>query len=107
MKLSSRYVHINLTLRNLRLTFVCNSHQSREFQLTPSLYILGAIGREENSKSAFGANFERASLPSTTKGDASAMLHVVIVGGGPTGVEFGAELYDFINEVCVVGNFGL
>ena len=27
------------------------------------------------------------------------LLHVVIVGGGPTGVEFGGELYDFLQEV--------
>ncbi len=27
------------------------------------------------------------------------MLHVVIVGGGPTGVEFAGELSNFINKV--------
>ena len=26
------------------------------------------------------------------------LLHTVIVGGGPTGVEFGAELYDFVRQ---------
>lgn len=30
------------------------------------------------------------------------LLHTVIVGGGPTGVEFGAELYDFIRQVFCV-----
>lgn len=38
-------------------------------------------------------------MPSTDQSDMNAMLHVVIVGGGPTGIEFGAELYDFINQV--------
>lgn len=26
------------------------------------------------------------------------LLHFVIVGGGPTGVEFSAELYDFVHQ---------
>uniref|UniRef100_A0A915ILZ6 NADH:ubiquinone reductase (non-electrogenic) n=1 Tax=Romanomermis culicivorax TaxID=13658 RepID=A0A915ILZ6_ROMCU len=43
-------------------------------------------------------NFERACLPSSDLSEIENILHVVIVGGGPTGVEFGAELYDFINQ---------
>ncbi|KAI1618356.1 hypothetical protein EDD36DRAFT_414038 [Exophiala viscosa] len=38
--------------------------------------------------------FERASLPCTTREDACDMLHIAIVGGGPTGVEITAELSD-------------
>ena len=30
------------------------------------------------------------------------MLHVVIVGGGPTGVEFAGELSNFINKVSAL-----
>ncbi|KIW48270.1 uncharacterized protein PV06_00875 [Exophiala oligosperma] len=37
---------------------------------------------------------EKASLPCTTAEEASALLHVAIVGGGPTGVEITAELSD-------------
>ena len=41
---------------------------------------------------------ERASALVTTKarGDVDKLLHFVIVGGGPTGVELSAELSDFI-----------
>uniref|UniRef100_A0A915HWB9 FAD/NAD(P)-binding domain-containing protein n=1 Tax=Romanomermis culicivorax TaxID=13658 RepID=A0A915HWB9_ROMCU len=46
-------------------------------------------------------NFERACLPSSDLSEIENILHVVIVGGGPTGVEFGAELYDFINQIVV------
>merc|ERR1711939_1195390 len=37
---------------------------------------------------------EKASLPCTSTEEASALLHVAIVGGGPTGVEITAELSD-------------
>ncbi|KAL0300053.1 UNVERIFIED_CONTAM: External alternative NAD(P)H-ubiquinone oxidoreductase B4, mitochondrial [Sesamum angustifolium] len=42
--------------------------------------------------------FERASLPSVSEEEKKRILHFVVVGGGPTGVEFSAELHDFVNE---------
>lgn len=42
--------------------------------------------------------FEKAVLPGLTEEQRRTKLHFVIVGGGPTGVEFGAELHDFIQE---------
>jgi len=42
--------------------------------------------------------FESASFPDVTEEDRKRVLHFVIVGGGPTGVEFAAELYDFVRE---------
>ncbi|KAL8497468.1 hypothetical protein ACS0TY_020971 [Phlomoides rotata] len=42
--------------------------------------------------------FERASLPSISDQERKRILHFVIVGGGPTGVEFAAELHDFVDE---------
>ena len=47
------------------------------------------------------SNFELALQPGIDEEEAEHLLHVVIVGGGPTGVEFGAELYDFIEQVCI------
>jgi len=29
------------------------------------------------------------------------LLHFVVVGGGPTGVEFSAEFYDFLKQVWI------
>ena len=43
-------------------------------------------------------NFEESLYPDITRDEQKRLLHFVIVGGGPTGVEFGAELYDFITE---------
>ena len=44
-------------------------------------------------------NFELATQPGITVEEKRRLLHVVIVGGGPTGVEFGAEFYDFLKQV--------
>ncbi|KAF9175599.1 hypothetical protein BGX21_003209 [Mortierella sp. AD011] len=46
-------------------------------------------------------NFEKASLPTTTDEERRQLLSFVICGGGPTGIEFAAELYDFLNEDLV------
>jgi NADH:ubiquinone reductase (H+-translocating) len=43
-------------------------------------------------------NFERACLPTTTDDERKKLLSFVVCGGGPTGVEFAAELSDMINE---------
>ena len=42
--------------------------------------------------------FERASSPGATADDMKRLLTFVIVGGGPTSVEFTAELHDFIKH---------
>ncbi|OVA20214.1 Pyridine nucleotide-disulfide oxidoreductase [Macleaya cordata] len=45
--------------------------------------------------------FEKASLPNLSEEEKKKNLHFVVVGGGPTGVEFAAELHDFIDEDLV------
>ncbi|XP_057488222.1 external alternative NAD(P)H-ubiquinone oxidoreductase B3, mitochondrial-like [Actinidia eriantha] len=42
--------------------------------------------------------FERATLPTISEEEKKRILHFVVVGGGPTGVEFAAELHDFVTE---------
>lgn len=44
-------------------------------------------------------NFELSIQPGIDEAESKRLLHFVIVGGGPTGIEFGAELYDFVEEV--------
>lgn len=45
--------------------------------------------------------FEAAVLPGLSVEERKQNLHFVIVGGGPTGVEFAAELHDFVEEDLV------
>ncbi|OBT64195.1 hypothetical protein VE03_06873 [Pseudogymnoascus sp. 23342-1-I1] len=42
--------------------------------------------------------FEEASLPSTPENVKRQLLNFAVVGGGPTGVEFSAELFDLCND---------
>ncbi|CAA0393636.1 unnamed protein product [Arabidopsis thaliana] len=46
-------------------------------------------------------SFEKASLPELSDEERKRILHFVVVGGGPTGVEFAAELHDFVTEDLV------
>ena len=42
--------------------------------------------------------FETANLPGHSEEDRKRLLSFVVVGGGPNGVEFAAELSDFLRE---------
>ena len=42
--------------------------------------------------------FELAALPGTPEADIRRALHFVVVGGGPTGVEFAGTLADFLTQ---------
>ena len=44
------------------------------------------------------SNLEMASLPTTPDEERRRLLSFVVSGGGPTGVEFAAELFDMFNE---------
>lgn len=51
--------------------------------------------------------FETANLPSTTDAERRKLLTFVVVGGGPTGVEVAAELYDIVHvSVGSLGSLG-
>ncbi|KAI7859676.1 pyridine nucleotide-disulfide oxidoreductase-domain-containing protein [Circinella umbellata] len=47
------------------------------------------------------SNVEQASLPITTPEERKRLLSIVICGGGPTGIEFASEIYDWMNEDLV------
>lgn len=61
-------------------------------------HFLKSIGDARIIRRKIVDNFERACLPSTTDDERRKLLSFVVCGGGPTGVEFAAELYDMLNE---------
>eukprot|EP00873_Tetraselmis_striata_P002590 jgi/Tetstr1/422854/TSEL_013645.t1 len=49
-------------------------------------------------RSAVSDAFESAAMPDLPKEERKRLLHFVVVGGGPTGVEFAAEMADLVKE---------
>lgn len=66
--------------------------------VTENACFLKEVGDARKIRNQILSNFELAAQPSVTKEESRRLLHVVIVGGGPTGVEFGAEIYDFVEQ---------
>jgi NADH dehydrogenase FAD-containing subunit len=50
---------------------------------------------------SFPENFEAASLPTTTSEERKRLLSFVVCGGGSTGIETAAEIYDLCQEDIV------
>ncbi|KAL9083876.1 MAG: hypothetical protein Q9165_008346 [Trypethelium subeluteriae] len=56
------------------------------------------VGDARKIRKRLLACFETASLPTTTDEMKRQLLRFVVVGGGPTGIEFSAEMHDIIKE---------
>jgi NADH dehydrogenase FAD-containing subunit len=59
---------------------------------------LKQVGDAQQIKNAIVNCFESAGLPNLTEEEKIKELTFVIIGAGPTGIEFAAELLDFIEE---------
>ncbi|KAF4615380.1 hypothetical protein D9613_002733 [Agrocybe pediades] len=59
---------------------------------------LKTIGDAQAIRRRIMDNFEIASLPTTSAEERKRLLSFVVCGGGPTGVEAAAEIYDFCQE---------
>jgi NADH:ubiquinone reductase (non-electrogenic) len=60
---------------------------------------LKELRHAENIRHRLLGLLERAMLPETPESERRRLLHWVVVGGGPTGSEFAAELHDFLEEM--------
>jgi len=56
------------------------------------------VGDARRIRKRILACFENAALPTTSEQMRKYLLNFAIVGGGPTGIEFSAELHDLIRE---------
>lgn len=61
-------------------------------------YFLKEVSDARKIRNRILSNFELALAPGIAEKEKQRLLHMVIVGGGPTGIEFGAELYDFVEQ---------
>ncbi|TGO20540.1 hypothetical protein BPAE_0287g00090 [Botrytis paeoniae] len=61
-------------------------------------HFLKDIDDAQTIRNSILANLEYACLPTTTDEERKRLLSFVVSGGGPTGVEFAAELFDLLNE---------
>lgn len=59
---------------------------------------LKTIQDARNLRGRIMSNLEHACLPSTSDFERRRLLSFVVCGGGPTGVEIAAEIYDLLNE---------
>lgn len=61
-------------------------------------HFLKSVDNARAIKNKVLENLELACLPTTSDEERKRLLSFVVCGGGPTGVEFAAELYDLLNE---------
>ncbi|KAI5249547.1 FAD/NAD(P)-binding domain-containing protein [Aureobasidium subglaciale] len=61
-------------------------------------YFLKDVGDARKIRNRMLSCFETASLPTTSEAMKKQLLNFAVVGGGPTGIEFSAELHDLISE---------
>ncbi|OJK00762.1 hypothetical protein ASPACDRAFT_77668 [Aspergillus aculeatus ATCC 16872] len=61
-------------------------------------HFLKTIDDARKIKNQVLENMELACLPTTSDEERRRLLSFVVCGGGPTGVEFAAELFDLLNE---------
>ncbi len=61
-------------------------------------FFLKELSDARKIRQRVGECFERASKPGRAQEEIESLLHFMVVGGGPTGVEFAAEMHDFIKD---------
>ncbi|KAG6580241.1 NADH-ubiquinone oxidoreductase [Phytophthora cinnamomi] len=64
-------------------------------------FFLKEISHAQRIRNRILENFEAATQPGVTPEEKQRLLHFVVVGGGPTGIEFCAELYDLVLQDLV------
>ncbi|CAH0478140.1 unnamed protein product [Peronospora belbahrii] len=64
-------------------------------------FFLKEIHHAQKIRNRILENFELATQPGVTPEEKQRLLHFVVVGGGPTGIEFCAELYDLVMQDLV------
>lgn len=67
-------------------------------EANPKVFFLKQLEHSRAIRNRLIECFERASSPACSEAEARRLLTFVIVGGGPTSIEFAGELYDFVKK---------
>ncbi|KAF2687808.1 pyridine nucleotide-disulfide oxidoreductase-like protein [Lentithecium fluviatile CBS 122367] len=88
----------DLTYDKLIITVGCYSQTFGIPGVKKHALFLKDVGDARKIRSRLLACFEAAALPTTTDEQRRRLLNFAVVGAGPTGIEFSAELHDIIRE---------
>jgi NADH dehydrogenase FAD-containing subunit len=88
----------DLTYDKLIVTVGCYSQTFETPGVREHAHFLKDVGDARRIRNRLLACFEGAALPTTSDEMRRQLLNLAVVGGGPTGIEFSAELHDLINE---------
>jgi NADH dehydrogenase FAD-containing subunit len=88
----------DLAYDKLVVTVGCYSQTFETPGVREHAYFLKDVGDARKIRNRLLACFEGAALPTTSDEMRRQLLSFAVVGGGPTGIEFSAELHDLINE---------
>jgi NADH dehydrogenase FAD-containing subunit len=88
----------DLSYDKLVVTVGCYSQTFNTPGVKENAFFLKDVGDARRIRNRLLACFEGAALPTTSEAMKRQLLTFAVVGGGPTGIEFSAELHDLINE---------
>ncbi|KAJ8109573.1 hypothetical protein OPT61_g7358 [Boeremia exigua] len=88
----------DLTYDKLVVTVGCYSQTFNTPGVREHAFFLKDVGDARKIRNRLLACFEAAALPTTPENMKKELLNFAVVGGGPTGIEFSAELHDLIKE---------
>lgn len=88
----------DLNYDKLIVTVGCYSQTFGTPGVREHAYFLKDVGDARRIRNRLLACFEAAALPTAPEEMKKQLLNFAVVGGGPTGIEFSAELHDLINE---------
>jgi NADH dehydrogenase len=88
----------DLTYDKLVVAVGCYSQTFGTPGVKEHAFFLKDVGDARKIRNRLLSCFEAAALPTTPDSVRRQLLNFAVVGGGPTGIEFSAELHDLINE---------
>lgn len=88
----------SMTYDKLIVTVGCYSQTFGTKGVKEHAYFLKDVGDARKIRNRLLSCFEIAALPTTSEQMKKDLLNIAVVGGGPTGCEFSAELHDLVNE---------